>query len=146
MSFVVDEYGVFVGAVTLEDLLEEIVGEIEDETDVVSTPHGIEAIDENRWETDALVSLGDVYKAVGLVVPTELDANTVSGLFMERLARMPVVGDEIVEGEFSLRVLSVMAHRVGRTAIERLDPEQIAAQSNSDSISGEDDISTPDAD
>ena len=119
LSLVVDEYGTFVGAVSLEDLLAEIVGEIEDETDVDLPDRLIERVGEDRWEADGLVSLADAERACGLVVPDELDANTLSGLFMERLARMPEAGDEIVEGEFRLRVLGTIDRRVGRTAIER---------------------------
>lgn len=122
MSLIVDEYGTFVGAVSLEDLLEEIVGEIEDETDVDEPSMLIEKLGDDRWEMDGLVSLGDVEKVVGLVVPVDLDANTLSGLFMERLARMPVIDDEIEEGDFRLRVLGIVDRRVGRTAIDRIAP------------------------
>lgn len=120
LALIVDEYGTFVGAVSMEDLLEEIVGEIEDETDVDQPDMLIERVDDDRWETDGLVSLGDVQRAVGLVVPDDLDANTLSGLFMERLARMPEAGDAIVEGDFRLRVLGIIDRRVGRTSLERL--------------------------
>ena len=123
MSLVVDEYGEFVGAITLEDLLEEIVGEIEDETDTVDPTKRIEPLDDGRWETDGLASLGDVQKIVGMEVPDDLDANTLSGLIMEHLARMPEAGDEIVEGGFRVRVLAVTDRRVGRVLIERLGPD-----------------------
>lgn len=125
MSFVVDEYGTFVGAVTLEDLLEEIVGEIEDETDTEDRPQTILQIDDNHWESDGLVSLGDTYKMIGLRVSDDLDANTLSGLFMEKLTRMPLVGDEIILGEFKLKVLTVLENRVGRTSIERSEAEPL---------------------
>jgi len=124
MALVLDEYGAFLGAVTLEDLLEEIVGDIHDETDDDDAALIIESIDENRWESDGLISLVDIEKAVGLTVPPELDANTLSGLFMERLARMPEIGDEIREGEYRLRVLSSKDRRVGRVAIERCTPTE----------------------
>jgi CBS domain containing-hemolysin-like protein len=124
MALVLDEYGAFLGAVTLEDLLEEIVGDIHDETDDDNAALLIESIDENRWESDGLVSLVDIEKAMGLSVPPELDANTLSGLFMERLARMPEVGDDIRVGEYRLRVLSSKDRRVGRVAIERCTPTE----------------------
>lgn len=121
MALIVDEYGKFVGAVTLEDLLEEIVGEIEDETDQEDALSSIVPIGPNQWESDGLVSLGDVQKVVGLVVPVELDANTLSGLFMERLSRMPEQGDLITENGYKLKVLSLTDRRVGKVAIERTE-------------------------
>ncbi|HPF13362.1 MAG TPA: hemolysin family protein, partial [Planctomycetota bacterium] len=131
MAFVIDEYGTFVGAVTLEDLLEEIVGEIEDETDEQDALTGIEPIGEGQWEADGLVSLGDLDRMIGLTVPATLDANTLSGLFMERLARMPEVGDSLVERGFLLTVLSIQEHRVGRATITRVvEPSDPLAPAN----------------
>ncbi len=130
MAFVLDEYGVFVGLVTLEDLLEEIVGEIHDETDDETASYAIETINSNHWEADGLTSLGDLEKVVGLSVPTDLDANTLSGLFMERLTRMPEAGDDIVEDGYWLRVLSTEDRRVGRVSIERIDSSEAESESD----------------
>ncbi len=120
MAFVVDEYGEFVGMVTMEDLLEEIVGEIEDESDSGEPVTAVRALKHNCWEADGLVSLGDLERITGLVVPAELDANSLSGLFMQRLERMPEPGDELLEGEFRLRVESLEGLHVGRVLIQRL--------------------------
>ncbi len=134
MAIVVDEYGSFSGIVTLEDLLEEIVGEIQDETDSAEASIAIEMVGAGRWEVDGLVSLNDLERIVGLQIPDDLDANTLSGLFMQRLARMPEPGDEIEQAGFRLRVLSLEELRVGRSAIERMDvdPRQPDAGQSAD--------------
>lgn len=121
MACVVDEYGSFIGVVTLEDLLEEIVGEIEDETDDEDSEPGIVKIEDKVWEVDGLVSLADLERATGLEVSDELDAYTLSGLFIQRLSRMAESGDEIIENGFHLQVINHTGRRVGRVRIVRME-------------------------
>ena len=124
LAIVIDEYGTFAGIVSLEDLLEEIVGEIHDETDAEQAEFSIETIAEDRWEADGLVTLSDLEKSIDFLVPDDLDANTLSGLFMSRLQRMPEVGDEIIESAYKLRVLSREDRRVGRVSIEKISDSE----------------------
>jgi len=121
MAIVVDEYGELMGIVTLEDLLEEIVGDIEDETDAIMQSNIIKTLSEGRWEVDGLMSLADAQRSIGLVVPQDLEANTLSGLCMSHLGEMPEVGDEFVLLGYRLMVQSVDSHRVGKLLIERIN-------------------------
>jgi CBS domain containing-hemolysin-like protein len=122
MAFVVDEYGDFVGLVTLEDLLEEIVGDISDETDDVA--HGLATpTGEGCWEASGLMSLTDVRRDLGLTVPSDLDANTLSGLMMQRIGRMPVVGDAVEEEGHRIEVIAMAERHVGRVLVEVVSGE-----------------------
>lgn len=132
MAIVVDEYGEFIGVVTLEDLLEEIVGDIDDETDEGPTKYEIRALDDHRWQAHGLASLADVQRATGLVVPPDLGANTLSGLFMQRLRRMPAVGDRITEQEYQLIVEGMKDNRVDQVVLEKLSPHEIVEMDESD--------------
>ncbi|MFB6719576.1 hemolysin family protein [Kribbella sp. NPDC056345] len=94
LAIVVDEYGGFAGIVTLEDIAEELVGAIRDEDDLPETSP-VQGGD-GSWVLPARWRLDEVEEATGVALPESDDYETVSGLVMARLGRIPVVGDEIV--------------------------------------------------
>lgn len=118
MACVIDEYGAFAGLVTLEDLIEEIVGEIGDETDTDETEFII-SDEGDHWLAEGLATFSDIERMTGFHVNEDLDANTLSGLFMVRLGRIPEVGDEVIEGKFRFTVTELKDRRVALVKIEK---------------------------
>ena len=119
MACVVDEYGTFTGLVTLEDLLEEIVGEIADETDKHEQEFPIIWRD-GYWEAHGLAPLANMERETGFQIDKEINANTMSGFMINELGRMPVKGDVVSSGDFEFTVLAMKDHRVESVKIEAL--------------------------
>jgi CBS domain containing-hemolysin-like protein len=110
LSVVVDEYGRTVGIVTVEDILEEVVGEIEDETDPRAA--AIRKLTNGDWFVRGHVSLGDLADA-GIELPVDTDAyNSVGGYVFGELGRLPKRGDSITSNGYTIRVESVRENRI----------------------------------
>lgn len=119
MACVIDEYGAFVGLVTLEDLLEEIVGEIVDETDRVEIEFDI-VKEGDHWFAHGLASLADVERITGFSVGASFNANTLSGFIMTQLSRIAEPGDVTTSGSFRFTVEEVENRRVQKVRIDRV--------------------------
>ena len=110
MAVVVDEYGGAVGVVTIEDILEEIVGEIEDEYDVAEAAIRREA--DNLWRVRALTAVREVNRALKLELPESEDYETLGGLILDRLKHIPRVGETVKEGGVFLKVTAASERAV----------------------------------
>jgi CBS domain containing-hemolysin-like protein len=110
IAVVSDEYGRTVGIVTVEDILEEVVGEIEDETDPRAAE--IRQLTDGDWYVRGHVSLGDLVDA-GIRLPVDSDAyNSIGGYVFSELGRLPKRGDSIRADGFAIRVESVRDNRI----------------------------------
>ena len=116
IMIVVDEYGGTAGIVTIEDLVEELVGDIKNEGESAATP--VRRLDAGRWQVEATMRIADVNEALELELP-EGDYETLGGLVLERLGRIPAVGDVVVVGGLRLEVLAADRRRVRQVAVQR---------------------------
>jgi magnesium and cobalt exporter, CNNM family len=113
-AVVVDEYGAMVGVVTLEDLLEEIVGEIEDEFDVPEEQ--IEQVDEDSYRIDGRFPIEEFNARFGTDLPDE-DYHTIAGFVFGQLGRAPEPGDDVSFDGVRFDVLEVEGNRIERIGV-----------------------------
>ncbi len=118
IAIVVDEYGGTAGLVTIEDLLEEIVGEIQDEYDREEAP--IERVNDSEAILDARVGMYALSELFGFEPDDEeADYDSVGGFVYHHLGKVPVAGDEVRVDGLTLRVLSVLGRRIKKIRVTR---------------------------
>lgn len=123
VAFVLSEYGTCVGMVTLEDLLEEIVGEIRDEYDA-DEEEFIKKVEKNAYIIDARRKIDDVNDALGLKLDSE-DYDSIAGLVLQILDRIPEQGDEVVTSDgIRLKVQATEENRVTKVLLRIPEKEQ----------------------
>ncbi|MDP8958988.1 MAG: hemolysin family protein [Actinomycetota bacterium] len=122
LAVVVDEYGGTSGLVTIEDVMEELVGEVADEGEE-EQPAELHRIEEGRWLVDGGMLVEDLESLLEAGLP-EGDWHTVGGLVMGVAGKVPSTGDEVVIGGFSFRVTSASRRRIRQVQIERRGSER----------------------
>ncbi len=127
MAIILDEYGGTAGLVTMEDLIEQIVGNIYDETDEQLEDEEIEELGENLYRMDGSVSLDTIEKVLDIDFPPEDDdLSTLSGLIFSRFTTIPADGEtpELVIDRLHIKVEEITEHRVVSAVVELIPKEE----------------------
>ena len=120
LAIVVDEYGGTAGLVTLEDLIEEIVGEIRDEYDI-NEEEIYQKVGENEYLIDAGIDLDDLNRLLDSDLSTE-GSDTLGGYIFSKLGKVPVEGERIEDGNLQMEVLSVDDRRIRKIRLTKVPP------------------------
>lgn len=135
MAMVVDEFGSILGLVTKEDLLEQLVGEIHDEFDVVEKPL---TLADGAVIFDAALSVRDLDSQYNITLPEDPAYATVSGFVMDQLGFIPRGGESFEFGNYRFTVVEMDGRRVARVKIQRLRPKQLPVSASAEpALSGE---------
>jgi CBS domain containing-hemolysin-like protein len=121
MSIVVDEFGSTVGLITVEDILEQLVGEIEDEFDIVQAGSELPIVGK-VMVLDGTISLRDLESQYELELPRDSGFETLAGFALSKLQKIPAVGDSFIYEGRQFTVEEMDARRISRVKIETLQP------------------------
>jgi len=127
-AVVLDEYGSVAGIVTLEDLLEELVGPINDEHDIPPSTDPVRSLGGSRYDVDATLTLDELNLRLGIQLPTDGEFQTIGGLVFHELGRLPAKGDSANAFGVAFTVVEVSEHTIRRLVID-LAPEGVAVES-----------------
>ncbi|TSK05845.1 MAG: HlyC/CorC family transporter [Geobacter sp.] len=124
MAFVVDEYGSISGIVTTEDLLEELVGEIEDEHDV-GEPSRVQVMADGSYLVDAFISVSDLEDLLEIDLGEDLPYDTLAGLILDRIGRFPEQGEKVAFGDYLLTCEEVTRTGITQVRIVKREEEKV---------------------
>jgi CBS domain containing-hemolysin-like protein len=130
MAILVDEYGSASGMITLENVIEEMVGPIEDEFDA-EVPRVVKR-GENRYEVDATCPIDELVRCCGVEVPVESDVDTVGGVVIEALGHIAATGEKVRLGDHELTVLEAQPTRVTRVLVEKAPRSETSSVDSDD--------------
>jgi CBS domain containing-hemolysin-like protein len=132
IAIVLDEYGVCSGIITMEDLIEEIVGEIRDEYDEDEEDF-IRQVDENMYDIDASMKLDDVNDALETNFHSD-DYDSVGGFVIELLDKLPSVNEEAMYENAIFKVMQVKKNRIERVLLTLLPKEEDATEDSENQV------------
>lgn len=118
IAIILDEYGGTAGLITIEDILEELVGEIADEYEDTPSEH-LRKIDENTYEIDARMNIGDVNSELEIHLPEEEDYDTLGGFVFSHLGYIPKAGESFEYQDLKLTIVQAEPRRVRRVRIQK---------------------------
>lgn len=123
LAIVLDEYGGTAGLVTIEDIIEEIIGDIQDEYELREEPPQIAPIDEKTAEVDARTRIDDLNDELSVELPEDEDYDTVGGFVFATLGHIPEAGEAFNFANLRFTVLEAERTKVRRVRVERLEPQ-----------------------
>ncbi|MGP1924517.1 MAG: TerC family protein [Arsenophonus sp. NEOnobi-MAG3] len=125
-AFIVDEFGSVGGIVTLTDIMETIAGNMPISEEEVDSRHDIQQLEDSRWVANGFMPLEDLILYVPITLDEKREYQTIAGLLMENLQRMPVVGERIKIENWVFEPLEVTSHRLKKVLITPLPHLQLA--------------------
>ncbi len=121
LAMVVDEYGGTAGLISMEDIIEELVGEIHDEYD--TTESAIMAMPDGSWIVDAKESVEEINEKLELSIPESDEYDSLGGFIFHRLGHIPAPGEQVIENGIEMRIQTAVANRVINVRISKAHSE-----------------------